>query len=197
MNKHLLIALAAAGLASCATVPTPLQGQFSAITPRAATTEASAVHGEAVRWGGQIIEATPKSDSTCFEILGRKLDSIARPDYGQDAADGRFIACRSGFYDPEVFASGRDITVVGHVTGIDHGKVGDFDYAYPHVAADAIYLWPKPARFARSPYYDPWQYGPYGFGWGAYWGPYWGPYFGGGRVIIRHPNPPPPPQSSH
>lgn len=190
MNKYLLIALAAAGLASCATVPAPLQGQFPAITPRAASSDAGAARDEAVRWGGTIIEATPKSDSTCFEILGRTLDFIARPDHGRDAEEGRFITCRSGFYDPEVFAPDRDVTVVGHITGIDHGKVGDFDYAYPHVAADVIYLWPKSIPVIWAPYYDPWMYGGYGYGWspywGTYWGPYWGPYRGGGTVIIHH-----------
>ena len=190
MNKQLLIVLASACLASCATVPAPLQGQFSNVTPRDANHAAS---GEAVRWGGEIITATPKSDATCFEILARKLDASARPSFERDPADGRFIACRNGFYDPEVFAKGRDITVVGHVTGTDHGKIGDFDYSYPHVAADAIYLWPRQSRQPRSPYYDPWMYGYGGFGWGPYWGPNWGPYFGGGNVIIRHSNPPPPP----
>lgn len=178
MNKQWLIALAAAGLASCATVPTPLQGQFSNVTPRDAASGAAAQ--QTVRWGGEIIKVEPKSDTTCFEILERQLDSSARP-IVRDPAGGRFIACRSGFYDPEVFTRGRAVTVVGQVTGTDRGKVGDFDYSYPHVTAQAIYLWP-PRQYAAG-YYDPWMYG-YGPYWGPYWDPFWGPFFGG-TVIIR------------
>ena len=178
MNKPLAIAFLTATLAACATVPAPLQGQFSTATPR----DAASAAGSAVRWGGEIIKVEPKTDATCFEILARELDSSARPRESDAPGGGRFIACRNGFYDPEEFDRGRDLTVIGHVTGTDHGKVGEFDYAYPHVAADAIYLWPKRARYVRSPYYDPWFYGPYWGGFGPYWGPMWG---GGGAVIIR------------
>lgn len=183
MNKQWLIALAAASLASCATVPTPLQGQFSNVTPRDAAVTNSTAMNQPVRWGGEIIKVEPKSDATCFEILDRELDTTARP-MMRDPAGGRFIACRQGFYDPEVFTRGRQVTVTGQVTGTDKGKVGDFDYSYPHVAADTIYLWPRRARYAGGAYYDPWLYGygPYGWGWG--YGPYWGPYWGG-SVIIR------------
>jgi len=188
MNKSFAIALLTAGLASCATVPVPLQGQFAATTPR--DTGASGT----VRWGGEIIKVEPKTDMTCFEILSRNLDASARP-MSRDPSSGRFIACRAGFYDPEEFERGRDLTVVGRVTGTDRGKVGEFDYAYPHVAADTIYLWPKRVPYVRQPYYDPF-YGPWGYGpyWGAGWGgyPYWG--WGGPTVIIRdHPRPPPRP----
>ncbi|MEO5624058.1 MAG: Slp family lipoprotein [Dokdonella sp.] len=180
MKKPFAIVLFSVALASCASIPTPLQGQFSTAMPRDA---GSAANGEAVRWGGEIIKVEPKADATCFEILARELDASARPT-SRDDNGGRFIACRSGFHDPETFAHGRDVTVIGHVTGTDHGKVGEFDYAYPHVTADAVYLWPERPLYPRSPYYDPWMwgYGAYGFGAGPFWG---GPYWGGGTIIIR------------
>jgi outer membrane lipoprotein len=185
VSKSLAILLSGAGLVSCATVPAPLQGQFSAATPHDA---AAAGASQAVRWGGEIIKVEPKKDATCFEILARQLDASARP-LSSDPSDGRFKACRAGFYDPEVFARGRELTVTGTVTGTDSGKVGEFDYSYPHVAADTIYLWPKRPMYARTPYYDPWMYG-YGGPWG--FGPYWGPFWGGPTYIIRdHPHTPP------
>jgi outer membrane lipoprotein len=190
MNKFLTISLLAAGLASCATVPAPLQGQFAATTPRDAANRGD---GQSVRWGGDIIKVEPKEDSTCFEVLARDLDASARPTT-RDASQGRFIACQSGFFDPEEFDKGREITIVGQVTGTDHGKVGQFDYAYPHVSASSVYLWPKRSMYARSPYYyDPWLYG-YGPGWG-YFGPGWGPYWGGVPIVIHDhgPHHPPPP----
>jgi outer membrane lipoprotein len=195
MTRFLLVVLPGVLLASCATVPAPLQGQFTPTTPREAIAGAS---GQAVRWGSEIIKVDPKAGSTCFEILSRDLDSRARP-LPRDPSGGRFIACHEGFQDPEVFKQGREITVVGRVTGIDHGRIGEFDYRYPHVEADAIHLWKPRSQYPHSPYYDPWGYG-FGPGWGWGYNPYWGPYWGG-TVIIHHdtprpqPRPRPPPQS--
>jgi len=166
-------------LASCASIPTPLQGQFAPVTPRDAA--ASAQTGPAVRWGGEIIDVSPKTDQTCFEVLARELDSIARP-IKRDPSAARFMACRNGFYDPEEFQKGRELTIVGHLDGVERGMVGQFDYTYARVAADAIYLWPKRPDYV--PYYNPWYGDPFWWG-GPYWGPYWGGGYWGGGVIVR------------
>lgn len=176
-----VLALLTAALGACATVPAPLQGQFSPATPRDAA--ANAGQSAAVRWGGEIINVDPRADQTCFEILGRELDTSARP-VSRDPSLGRFLACRAGFYDPEEFKQGRDITIVGQLNGSERAKVGDFDYTYPRVAADVVYLWPKRALYMQSPYYDPW------YGYGPWWGygPYWGGGFFGTTVIVEHPH---------
>src|SRR6186713_3264790 len=97
--KLAAVAAIALTLGACATVPAPLQGQFPPTTPRDAT--AGTIAGP-VRWGGQIINVDTRPDQTCFEILARDLDAMARP-VSRDPSDGRFIACRNGFYDPEEF----------------------------------------------------------------------------------------------
>ena len=54
--------------------------------------------------------------------------------------------------------------------------MGEFEYLFPVVQADTVYLWPKPPEPAV--YYDPW-FGP------TWWGPY--PYWGwglGGFVAV-------------
>jgi outer membrane lipoprotein len=75
--------------------------------------------------------------------------------------------------------------------------VGDYDYPYPRVEANVVYLWPKRPVYVNTPYppgfYDP------------FWGPGWGPWGGYGygypyywnrpRVIVVRPAPPPPPPS--
>jgi outer membrane lipoprotein len=189
-RSHKLVGAAAITLTlgACATVPTPLQGQFPPTTPQEA--RAGTIAGP-VRWGGEILNVDTRADQTCFEILARELDSTARP-IRRDPSDGRFIACRNGFYDPEEFKKGRSITIVGQLNGTENGKVGEFNYTYPRVAAEAIYLWPERPLYANTPYYDPW--GPW-WGYGPYWGgPFWGgPYWGGPTIIVRHPTPPPPP----
>jgi len=185
MNRPLArcaaLAVLAGMLGACATVPAPLQGQFAPVTPKEAL--AGGAQTTPVRWGGEIINVDPKAGQTCFEILGRELDSTARP-VAHDPSLGRFLACRDGFYDPEEFKQGRYVTVTGRVDGSEQGKIGDYDYTYPRVAADAVYLWPQRSYVQAPYYYDPW--GPWGYG--PYWGgPYWGPYWGGGAVIIAHP----------
>jgi len=181
MTRQWLAGLLTLVLASCATVPAPLRGDFSTLSPREAVDQD--VSDARVRWGGEIIQVQPKASTTCFEVLSRDLALDARP-LLRDPAGGRFIACHAGFHDPEVFERGRLITIVGRVTGTDVAKVGEFDYHYPHVDADTIYLWPPRSQYAPPPWPDPWLHG-YPPGWyPPGWGPYWTPYWSGG-VIIR------------
>ena len=185
LYRPLTLAAALALLAGCATIPKPLEGAYTDVST--ASAQQGGAGGTRVRWGGEIIKTEPGPQQTCFYLLSRPLDSQARPQAGNAGENqGRFVACREGFYDPEEFDRGREITVVGRVTGTDHGKVGQFDYAYPHVDASAVYLWPKRPLYVRTPYYyDPWLYG-YGPGWG-YFGPGWG--YWGPPVIIRDRRP--------
>jgi outer membrane lipoprotein len=152
-------ALVAAFLTACASAPKPLQGQFAETVPAAAEST-----GEAVRWGGSIIAVAPESGRTCFEVLARELDAVARPRWDGEP-QGRFLACRDRFYDPAIFEQGRDLTITGRLAGFESGKVGDFDYRYPVVAADTIYLWSKRVpdhgyrRYARA-HFVPGIWGP-------------------------------------
>lgn len=198
MYKPLILATAVATLAACATVPQPLQGTFTQVNSVSAQQEGNGASGAQVRWGGQIIDTKPGPQETCFYVLQRPLDDQARPVAGSSDSEtqGRFVACRAGFYDPEVFTRGRDITVTGVIQGTTSEKIGEYNYAYPHVQANVVYLWPK--RVAVN-YYGPGYYDPF---WGPYWGPGWGPWGGWGgwggyggyygtRVIVRPPPPPP------
>jgi outer membrane lipoprotein len=199
MYKPLILATAVASLAACATVPQPLQGTFTQVNSVSAQQEGSGASGAQVRWGGQIIETKPGPQETCFYVLQRPLDDQARPQTANSDSEtqGRFVACRAGFYDPEVFTRGRDITVTGVIQGAMSEKIGEYNYAYPRVEANVVYLWPKRVAVNYGPgYYDPF-WGPY---WGPGWGPWgwggWGGYYGGyggyygTRVIVRPPPPP-------
>lgn len=157
-------------LGGCATAPKPLQGTFNTLSPQDAV--AGAQVGAQVRWGGSIIETKPGPDSTCFQLVSRPLTGTGRPSTSSpDATQGRFLACRAGFYDPAVFAPGRDVTFVGRVDGFEVTRIGEYDARLPKIAADVVYLWPevREVDVIASPFYDPF-YGPY---WGPRWG-YWG-----------------------
>lgn len=140
--RPLLLALAATGaLAACASQPRPLQGEYLPLTPREAVEREST--GAVVRWGGRIVQVEPKDNMTCFEMVSGRLDVYGRPVWRGDDTGGRFIACRTGFYDPAVFEKNREVTFTGTIDGYENRQIGGYDYRFPHVAADVIYLWPK------------------------------------------------------
>jgi outer membrane lipoprotein len=132
--------VAAALLAACATVPGPLRGQYAAVYPAQAAT--SGATGARVRWGGQVVGVHNEANQSCFEIVGKALSHDGRP-LMRDRSEGRFIACRAGFYDPAVFTAGREVTIVGTISSFETRRIGDYDYRYPRVSADAVYLWPE------------------------------------------------------
>jgi outer membrane lipoprotein len=193
LYRPLTLAAALALLAGCASIPKPLEGNYTDVSTTSA--QQGGAGGTHVRWGGQIIKTEPGESQTCFYLMARPLDGQARPE-GGNAGDnqGRFVACRSGFYDPEVFTRGREVTVTGTLHGTVSEKVGDYDYAYPRVEAEVVYLWPKRPIMVDYPgYYDPfwgpgWGPGYYGYGgFGGWGGRYWGG--GGRRVIVVRPPP--------
>jgi len=138
--KRLLPLLAIVLVSGCVSAPKALQGQFAPIAPgdavRAGTT------GEPVRWGGRIVKVDPQSTRTCFEVVSVRLGADGRP-MRRDQSAGRFLACRDGFYDPEIFQPGREVTLAGRLVGFEDRKVGEYDYRYPRVDADVVFLWPE------------------------------------------------------
>src|SRR5690606_8637960 len=92
------------------------------------------------------------------EILSKRLQSSMRPT-SSDQTQGRFVACRPGFYDPEVFKKGREVTTTGNLIHIDVRKVGEYDYHFPVVDIDFLTLWPEPVERNYYDYYG--AYAPY------------------------------------
>lgn len=168
LGPRLLVpVLAALALGACATAPGPIRGEFSAISPE--QLGAQGTPGASVRWGGSLISVEPDAARTCFVVLSRPLSPSGRPQIKRETTDGRFIACRSGFYDPALFAEGRDVTFTGQVGGFEERSIGAYTYRYPKLDADVVYLWeqredridPRHAYPYRSPYWGPW------------WRPFW------------------------
>ncbi|HVO22942.1 MAG TPA: Slp family lipoprotein [Candidatus Margulisiibacteriota bacterium] len=171
--SHIAILLAVMMLLSaCAAPPAPLAGSFQEITVQQA--QQQDLTGQRVRWGGMIVRVTPGQNDTCFEIVSRPLDRAARPRW-TDQSSGRFLACAQGFYDPAVYGAGRELTVVGTVQPSVVREIGQYDYRYPQVSVEQLYLWPQ--RAPNEGYYAP-PPGTFGYPewWESYYGPYYGPY---------------------
>ena len=162
MPRFLLVCVALA-LSACVMMPQELQVSepLAAITPQQAQSEKH--DGQRVRWGGVIIQTTTRTNQTCFEVMGLSLDSDARPQ-ANDQSLGRFIACAKGFYEPALYAAGREVTFVGSIQGTEQRKVGEYDYQFPRLEVEAVHLWPKRSNIIYVPYYDP------------FWDPFW-PYY--------------------
>lgn len=163
--RLLIAVLAVLAVSACTTVPEQIQGEFPDIAP--AMTETPAI-GAKVRWGGVILKAHNRGDSTCFEVLSRELDKYLRP-VREDYSNGRFIACKDGFHDPLVFNKGREITATGTIRNIRVRKVDEYSYRYPVLDVDTLVLWEKRRNvIVYRGFHDPWHYR---YPWGY---PYWG-----------------------
>ena len=146
MIRRLLIftvLVAAAVLGGCATAPpfpeTSLQTVDRSLTPERAARDTS--RNVQVLWGGVIIGAINLTDHTDFNVLFYPLDKSQRPDLDKPPQN-RFIVRYSGYLETMVYATGREISVLGSVQGVEDGKVGDAPYRFPVIKADKIYLWP-------------------------------------------------------
>jgi len=172
MNTALRLFLplsAACLLAACAT-PAPLQGSYAPITPeQASATDAT---GSLVRWGGRVVSVEPQAQRTCFQMIGIRLGSDGQPRSNSDESGGRFIACRTGFYDPALFEQNREVTFTGRIEGYETRKIGEYAYRFPRVAADVVYLWPVRNQVEVVP--DPMFYPYMDWGWGTRRGWSWG-----------------------
>ena len=158
MNTRLLATgIATALLAACATQPQPLQGQYQALTAHEAVI---GMHtGASVRWGGRIIRTEPRPDRTCFEVISTRLNANGRPYWASDDTWGRFIACRTGFYDPALFQPNREVTFTGRIEGYEDRKVdGGYVYKFPRIADDVVYLWPERERVNVVTRPSPWPW---------------------------------------
>ena len=139
-----VLAAATALLTACASQPQPLQGSFAQLSPRDAIATDST--GAMVRWGGRIVDVEPQPNRTCFEMISTRLSVTGRPYWASDDVGGRFIACRTGFYDPALFEKNREVTFTGRVAGYENRRIGQYDYRFPRVEADIVYLWPVRER---------------------------------------------------
>ena len=154
--RLILPAVATLLLAACASQPKPLQGAFVEITPHAAMETDQT--GAMVRWGGRIVQVEPRANATCFEMISTRLTATGRPYWSSDDTNGRFIACRAGFYDPAVFEVNREVTFTGRLQGYENRRIGEYDYRFPQVAADVVYLWPKRDTVNSVTRPEPWPW---------------------------------------
>ncbi|MCB1865264.1 MAG: Slp/YeaY family lipoprotein [Chromatiales bacterium] len=135
----------------CATAPPELgETPTDALELAAARAAPERFAGRAARWGGEILGVETLATRTRFEVLALPLHETGEP-VPDSAGEGRFVAYVDGFLDPAVYRPGRDLTLIGAFSQIEHGQVGEHSYAYPVLIASRHYLWPEePRHYARD-----------------------------------------------
>ncbi|WP_298135459.1 Slp family lipoprotein [Acidiferrobacter sp.] len=165
-------------LAGCATVPRSLRVAHITPVSVAAARAHSVPLGVRVRWGGIISKVTNSPHATWVQVISRSLRHDGRPRRTRFSG-GRFLARVPGFLDPDIYAVGRKITVVGVFSGYEKKPIGNYLYDFPVVRTLAVHLWRiRPHYYTRFYYAYPWPWG---------WGMGFGPGFGwwGWRAGVR------------
>ncbi|BCX89681.1 outer membrane lipoprotein [Methylomarinovum tepidoasis] len=157
-------------LAGCAGLPPELQGQAAPLSLAQVQAEPEKYRGQTVRWGGTILQVKNAAEATRIQILARPLDRSGRPREDGEPL-GRFMATTPAFLDPAIYLPGRELTVLGTVTGSTEISVGERKLRIPLIAAKSWHLWPRREKQSPPPVYPTWYWW-YDFWWWYYpWGP--------------------------
>jgi len=187
LSIRLLLVFVPLLAAGCVTAPAEIRNAPAGPPVNVVRQNPDQYVGKQVRWGGVIASIENQATRTELQIVARPLHNSGRPVDTSNSL-GRFIVQAPGFLEPTEYEKGRELTVVGSITGGRTQNIDQHPYLFPVVTARSLYLWEEEPRYAE-PYY-PYPY-PY------YWDPFypWG--FGSGfygsfyyRDYPRHYRPP-------
>ncbi|AWL12297.1 putative lipoprotein YeaY [Saliniradius amylolyticus] len=175
---RLLSILALLTLAGCASVPESIKvSENQPLVDYSQATSAAKSHQDATaRWGGVIAAIDNLEQQTRLEVVHYPLSSTGRPQEDEQSV-GRFRVYVDGFLDPMVFKTGKAVTVVGQITGIEDGQVGEHKYRFPTLVSNSYYLW-KPKREVETTTFSIWG----GYGWHGW---HMWPYYTRSRVVVH------------
>ncbi len=140
--------------------------------------------GKLFAFGGIIVNTKVTAEGSLIEALYVSVNSRGYFK-GISSSNGRFLALfpkESGFLDPMIFRSKREITLAGEFMGIRVGTIDETEYLYPFFRIVELYLWEERSNYyyVMPPYYAPYPYYWWGYPYGWWDYPYW-----------RHRVPPP------
>lgn len=137
-------------LAACASSPPVLEteGVNRTMTPQQVSSGEPTALETPLLWGGVIVSTANLAEHTQLEVLSYPLKGL-RPDTSATPT-GRFLIRHEGYLETIDYASGREVSVVGTVTGMQEQNVGEARYEFPVLNDQQIHLWPV-ARPQQEP----------------------------------------------
>jgi len=140
-------------LLSCATTADfDLTQVDQSLTPQGVIAEPDLSRGKIALWGGTILDTRNLKQTTQIEVLAYPLDSSHQP-LQESKPLGRFIIQHRGYLEPTVFAVGRLLTVLGGISNIQSGTVGESKYTYPVISATQLHLWSQSDTRSRTTFH--------------------------------------------
>lgn len=136
--KLLITLLTLLLLTGCIQPPKPLRGEYADISPKAYQT--NPIENLNVRWTGFVIDVENKENHSCLTMIAKVPDVQAKPSRRIRVDQGRFIACKPTFIEPESFLK-KPVTITGQVKKMIRKKIDELEYNYPLVDAKVIYVW--------------------------------------------------------
>lgn len=145
-SPHWLLSIVTLLLIGCATVSKLDVSRVNSLAmPNEVARQSDGAVGKTVQWGGEIIAASNRQDSTEVQVLAYPLYGDGSPNRELDAT-GRFLLVYRGYLEPLDYAAGRQMTAVGTVSELRADAVGQAGYRLPVIQAEQLYLWPKHHR---------------------------------------------------
>ena len=142
LSRCLAACLALLLLSACASTPKVAKDADRAPPPTQAAAADGAMLNRRLQWGGVIVSSENLTDTTELQILAYPLEADGRPDVAAPPI-GRFIAQYPGYLESVDYATGRQVTVTGKLTGNRLGEVGKAPYTFPVLLTEELVLWPQ------------------------------------------------------
>ena len=138
----LILPLVILTISACSTTPKlELNDVDKTLTPLTVLAEFPTYKSSKVIWGGIIVNSQNLKKGSLLEVLVYPLASNYEPDT-QKMPLGRILAEHAEYLETVNYATGRIITVVGPITELRKGVIGEAEYEYPVIKAKQLHLWP-------------------------------------------------------
>ena len=146
MQRYLLLLVLLFILSACTTAGKRQVMGEREISPAIVVEEGRKLPDTVLEWGGTIVDSQNLPTTTEIRILAYPLQEDGQPET-EKPTTGRFIAIVHGYLETADYRAGRQVTLSGKLRGIRDGKVGEADYRFPVIEADALMLWPLPLGY--------------------------------------------------
>jgi outer membrane lipoprotein len=141
ISRKFAVPVLVALLLGCAGMPEfDTSAVDQSLTPQSVNAEPDVSRGKVALWGGTILETRNQKSTTQIEMLAYPLDGDYRPML-ESKPLGRFIVEHDGYLEPTEYAQGRQLTVLGSVSGSQDGTVGEASYRFPVITDSQLHLW--------------------------------------------------------